>query len=166
MKQEKPGFTVTEFLVYFFLLMLVTTLTVHWVVSSHVRIAYNRAHTLTFIECSCAHDVLARDLRCAPTEVQSWKVFGDGQWVWRTPEGDVGWELDDGLLVRSHGLYNMVTRTWIKRIRSLVARGVERCSLSRIGVHDAFSSVASTLTAEKHHYAEKRVSMLRNRRIS
>jgi len=130
---KKNGFSLIEFLIYFFLVLLLSTLVIHWVTSSHIRMSSVGNRCLQSLAVCAAVDCLMRDLYAAPYDLREWKLCDDALgYVWHVGTLDIGLSCSDGILVRSEGVYNGTSHEWTARKKSVIAQDITSCTLTRV----------------------------------
>ena len=130
---NRHGFSLIEFTIYFFLVLLLSTLVIHWVSSSHIRMSRVGNKCLQSLAVCAAADCLMRDLYTAPSDLEKWKLCDESAgYVFCAGSLDVGFACDEGSLVRSEGTYNTTAGAWSTRKKSVIARDVTACTLTRV----------------------------------
>jgi len=116
MMQQK-GFTLIEWLIYFFLITSVLTGIFHFATTMQQRlISFSKTSGMMCQLCA-AHDALAHDIARAPSDVACWEQpIGPTSLCWKQGNKKIRWELHKKNLRR--------IETKIKSKASLVARNV------------------------------------------
>jgi len=124
MRRNGAGFLLFEFMLYLFLAIVIASLTSYVAVTTYTQMLACTTRCAVAVAASCALDVLVRDLRQAPAERSSWKSISDGDYVWHTPQGDLGWQLRTQSLVRTSGIFDSVSHEWQHATHSVIMDNV------------------------------------------
>lgn len=126
----RPGISLVECLLYVMLTTMVIMLSMSWIAQSHAKLITLNASNDAYMSVCALQDLLARDLRSAPSNCDAWKEVSPGVYVWRTEQGDLGWELQDEQMRRIEGIYDEHAKKWGKHHTSVIANGVYSFTLA------------------------------------
>lgn len=119
MKQNKKGFSLIEFTVYFFITIVVFIMLFNFFLTTNFYVQKQEQQCNTCINLSTAHMMLQRDIFASPAERSAWHVLTNTEIVWRSDKKACGWVLDDGNLYRIEGSYH---NGWQTKKKSLVLK--------------------------------------------
>ncbi len=131
MHKRQNGFLVFEFLIYLFLSILLVTLCLHWAINLYVPMMFRSRQSNTIVSFYAACDLIARDIRMAPSDRSLWKKIDPSTLIWHTNDGDIGWFYNDqGKLTRFQGSYDATAGVWHKKVQSTVLQSVDHVSFT------------------------------------
>lgn len=123
MKSGVPGFTLLEWVIYFFLTIVVVTLMFEYVVGVRRHVVGITQQASTLAQLSAAHDACVRDVSAAAERQGQWRVVGPSSLVWQKGTMQCSWSVEEGALVRRERLFDAVKKEWKPVHKSVVARG-------------------------------------------
>lgn len=117
------GFTIIEWTIYFFLVMVVVTGIFHYVVGvRHHLVAMGRQSGALSQLCA-AQDACVRDLQGASNEVAYWHELGPESLAWQKGHIIYCWAVESGLLVRREKVFDPLKKSWKSLHKSVVTHG-------------------------------------------
>lgn len=146
MRNRVAGFLLFEFMMYLMLAMVVVYLASYLAVTTYTQILVCTNRCSLSVATSCALDVLVRDVRQAPADQSLWKSMQDGDYVWRTYQGDVGWQLRKKNLVRTSGIFDSVMHTWKDAAQSVIVDNVVDFTCHCVHKNSLIEYVVCTIT--------------------
>lgn len=152
------GYLIIELLVYCALIAGMILITLEWSVAHYLAANKQEQQQEIRTQLHMAHCILIRDIQQSATALSEWRQCNPNDYVWRTHDGDVGWQVHNQQLMRIQGTYNQRTATWHARSKGLVAGGVQ--ALEIVPCNDT-ARVTCTLTSI-HHDTCVRTVALRN----
>jgi len=172
--KHASGFTIIEWLIYFFLITTVLTGIFHFVATTQQKLLHLSKKSSAVAQLCGALDALVHDLATAPTDLQKWTLLGPGQISWKKSDGTIGWNLNKKNLYRSYQQFDKNKQAWGKKKKNIVARGVE--SIQFIPSYEKFfagnKQLVQTITCKLRYVVEGRIStvertvLLRNRVVT
>ncbi len=118
------GFTIIEWLIYFFLISFVLTGIFHFAFTIHQNVVQTEGRSTLLLSLSIAHDVVARDLAVAPGSLERWKNFQGDFISWKQDEREIFLGKEKESLVRTERKFNRKLNKWGKKTKSLLARHI------------------------------------------
>jgi len=126
------AFTLLEMVIALALMSLLSLLVAQWVASSQVVLRHHAQRATRLMAIYSAQGLLARDMQQAPSDRKDWLLVGDGAYVWRTANFDIGWHVEKEVLYRTQGHYDLKKKSWAKHKKNCVAVGVRQCGLTLV----------------------------------
>jgi len=120
----KSGFTLIEWLIYFFLITIVLTGIFHFVATVQQRSSGLKKRTNLFSHMCSIQDALAHDIMTAPTNPKNWDECGPSSLVWRNGDVKVRWKRDGKRLIREKSTFDVSKKTWTSQRKSVVAHTI------------------------------------------
>lgn len=114
-------FSLTSFMVYFLMLMLLSTLLFQGAARVQAALIKQEKRVQFFMQLCSVHDVLERDLYGALPDRKIWQCSA-GQLIWHCKECAYGWQVIAGAIYRLQGQYNDETKSWSECTKSLIAQ--------------------------------------------
>ena len=122
----QKGFTIIEWLIYFFLICFILTGIFHFVAINQQRLFKLSKKSSAVAQLCGAQDGFARDLSCICVDTVTWTFFGEEEIAWQTEKQKVNWILKKRKLYRSQQEFNQETKAWKKKKRIVVARNIQK----------------------------------------
>lgn len=110
------GFTLIEWLIYFFLIISVLTGIFYFVATTQQRVVLLGKRSGIISQLSAAQDLLARDIASSPSMRDQWNQIGPNAISWQQDDKKISWNMEN------QNLY----RTKSGSRRAVVARGLSR----------------------------------------
>ena len=110
------GFTLIEWLIYFFLIISVLTGIFHFVATTQQRVIKLGRRSRIIAQLTATHDLLARDIASSPSMKDQWNQIGPDALSWQQDDEKISWSM------QNQNLY----RTKSGSRRAVVARGLSR----------------------------------------
>lgn len=149
------GFTLIEWLVYFFLIITVLTGIFHFVATTQQQVIKLGKGSRMISQLSAAQDLLARDIASSPAMQNQWKQIGPDALSWKQGDEKISWSL------QKKNLY----RTKSGSRKSVVARGLLRAEfVPQFGPNNTVRSIMCIFETET--YSLERIMSLQNRVIA
>jgi len=162
---KKNGFTIIEWLVSFFLFLLVTTFAFQIVTRVHANLYRYGKRSHYAAQLYAALDVLRRKVYQAPSEKSKWKKISDSELIWYDEREnlDVGWFVEKEQFFMATGLYEQ--DRWKKRRRNLIAKNIRTIKFDNHANENNIKSIRILLEGECEgkKYNFERIMALRNR---
>lgn len=131
--QKYNGFTLLEILIYILFFSFITLAASMWIARLWQFSMLRSKKQESLITLYCAHDVLIRDLRAAPSDPTQWKATQENCIIWHTKNGDIGWLQDNDQLIRIEGRYNNTKKKWTKKTKSIIAKKINNVQFHMVG---------------------------------
>ena len=147
-------------LIVFFLMQCIVTTTL-----SLKKVCTSNA---AFCQLFAAHHLLEFDLQSAPQSLRDWKLISDSALVWKGAQIDRGWLFEKNKVSRIHGTYNASEQKWTKKVKHIVARGIDRLqfTVQKHGSENSdMRSVQYTLATQAASYTLDHTVMIQNRKL-
>jgi len=119
-KRSSYGFLLIETMVYSFILILLSLLSMLYATHLYMNTHNILARQHQYVQLSTALDLLVADLSRASSQKNGWHLITPEQHIWSTMHKDVGLENTQRGIVRSEGHFDRKQQKWIKRTRSLL----------------------------------------------
>lgn len=119
MATTTQGFMLVEWLVYFFLILLVLTIIFHFSATVQQQLVFWGRRSETFSQLCVTQDLFARDVSSAPIELNQWDVLESESIAWRHNKVITSWEFHDKTLMRVEKGGDRNTRK-----KSVIARNI------------------------------------------
>ena len=100
MATNTQGFLLVEWLVYFFLILLVLTIIFHFSATIQQQLIFWGRRSETFSDLCVAQDLFFRDVSSAPIELNQWHKLEADSIAWRHNKVIISWEFHDKTLMR------------------------------------------------------------------
>lgn len=124
--QSKRGFTLIEWMIYFFLISTVLTGIFHFVATVHQRISKLKRETHLFAHLCSLQDALAHDIMRAPANLNCWDELGPSCLAWRKDNNKIIWKQKGNTLVREAHHFDAKSKKWISQRKSVVAHTIKK----------------------------------------
>ncbi len=168
MIRVQKGFSLIELLVsmavgYFLITVLFSAL---WVVYN--RLSVMREHNNCWAQLSVARDIMERDLKGIPCEYSQFKKIAADALIWPLGNGaDRGYELEETVLKRIEGHYDVKTHQWHGAVRSPVINKVTRFTFDVERNSSLVSGIKISLAIEnkKEEINDTFIIATRNRQV-
>ena len=170
MATNTQGFMLVEWLVYFFLILLVLTIIFHFSATIQKQLVFWGRRSETFSDLCVAQDLFFRDVSSAPIELNQWDKLEADSIAWRYNKVIISWEFHDKTLVRvEKGRDRRVKNS---RKKSVIARNIAAVQftphykkIAIPGFEKVLQSISCRLTivVAKKTYELERTVLLRNR---
>lgn len=121
---NQDGFTLIEWLIYFFLICTILTGMFHFVATNQQALLSLSKKSSVISQMCAAQDGIARDIATAPTDLKAWNFLGPEQIAWQTGTQKIGWSLNNGSLYRAHQEFDQIKKMWGKNKKAVVARNI------------------------------------------
>jgi len=148
------GFTLIEWLVYFFLIITVLTGIFHFVATTQQQVIKLGKGSRMISQLSAAQDLLARDISSSPAMQNQWEQIGPDVLSWKQGDEKISWSLQKKNLYR--------TKTGSRK--AVVACGLSRAEfVPQFGPNNTVRSITCILETET--CSLERIVSLQNRVI-
>jgi hypothetical protein len=121
---NKHGFVLFECIIYFCLLVIVTSLTINWALITHAGLKTQSKLCIKHMNILAAQDFLMRQLRAAPAAKYLWKKMESDQLIWLDHDIDRGLLKEGDKLFLVQGHYNEVLSDWKDMHKSLISDSI------------------------------------------
>lgn len=126
MNRNVHGFTVLEWMIYFFLVLVVVTGVFQFAAGVRRHVVAVSEQVGCISHASAALDALVRDLALAPQKLDEWQEQGPEKIAWKYGNTLIAWEVEEGnVLVRKEKTMDQATHMWKPTKKSVVARDVD-----------------------------------------
>ena len=125
MRKTCDGFSIIEFSIYFLVMQVCLMVMIHWTALQTLHMKKDHASCLKIVALYAAHDRIVQDIRMTQASDIDWGK-ARMSFVWPINQKSVGWEIKEGKLFRSEGLYDLGNEIWIRRKKNLVAQNVKK----------------------------------------
>lgn len=119
----QKGFTLIEWMIYFFLIMAVLTGVFHFATSVQQNFFSLSRKSGMLSQLSVSLDAMAYDLSTSPVEVKQWEMLGPTSVVWKQDNKKIEWFLEKNILRRKEHEHSPDAKA-NKTKTSIVARNV------------------------------------------
>jgi len=123
MATTTKGFTLIEWVLYFFLLLLVLTIIFHFSATVQQQLVHWGRRSDSLSQLSVAQDLFFRDVSCAPIELNQWDVLASEHIAWWQEKVRISWEFHEGTLMRVEKDGNK-SENKRSRKKSVIARNI------------------------------------------
>jgi len=123
---NKAGFTIIEWLIYFFLIIFVLTGLFHFVATTQQRLLGLSTKSSEIAQLVGAQDGLAGDIAVAPTDPEVWTVLAQDKLAWTKKKKKICWSFEKGKLYRCEQRFDAQKKEWKKKRKAIVCRSVEQ----------------------------------------
>ncbi|MCA9769921.1 hypothetical protein KC460_00965 [Candidatus Dependentiae bacterium] len=124
-KYGLSGYSLISFLMYLMSFSVLSLIVFEYGIHMNKN-GFFQQHTVnSIISLSIACDVLMRDICQAPAQLVMWKECSQNMLIWRFSNKDIGWYLDNTMLVRVEGVYNKNQGSWSSKRKSVVATHIK-----------------------------------------
>ncbi len=117
------GFTMIEWTIYFFLVMVVVTGIFQYVAGVRQHLVGLAQQSSALSQLSAAQDACVRDLSAAPNNIDQWHELGPASLAWHSGQTMCCWAVEEGMLVRREKNFDVTKKVWRSAHKSVVARG-------------------------------------------
>src|ERR1700688_4254537 len=94
------GVSLLELVFYLAIFSLLISTSFYWVTSTCIPCVLDSKKINIMIETETAIDLFLRDIKGAPAQRKKWKCITGSELIWQTNEGEIGWALKNGRMVR------------------------------------------------------------------
>ena len=94
------GFTLIEWVLYFFLILLVLTIIFHFSATVQQQLVHWGKRSDSLSQLCVVQDLFFRDVSCAPIGLDQWDVLASEHIAWRQEKVRISWEFHKGTLMR------------------------------------------------------------------
>ncbi len=140
------GFSLIEAMIYCTVLAILVMTWFHGMITSHVAFARESERITQLSNLYAAQDILRHDIRQASAHVDAWKKQSDSEIIWHVHKADVGWVLQDGVLLRIEGNYDSKQKKWHDKKQSIALFDVSQVSFVKHGDKNYIKSITCQLT--------------------
>lgn len=130
MNNNNQGFMLIECMIYFCLLVIVTSLTCKWAFITNGALKIGNNKCLNHMSTLAAQDFVIRLLRSTPAQKKSWKKIDFDHLVWIAQDTDMGLYKDENKLFFVQGSYNDTLHEWRDSHKSLISESVNNLSFT------------------------------------
>jgi len=117
------GFTLIEWVLYFFLILLVLTVIFHFSATVQQQLVHWGRRSDALSQLCVVQDLFSRDLSCAPIDLKQWDVVTSENIAWWQKNVRISWEFHEGTLVRVEKDSNQSTNKRSRK-KSVIARNI------------------------------------------
>lgn len=163
-----PGYFLLECLCYIAITTLIIFFLMRTIVTTTVSLKKTCKTNTALCQIFAAHQLLEHDLHGAPQSMRDWKLLSDTALIWKSNDTDRGWLFEKNKLSRIHGLYNYSQEKWTKKVKHIVARGIERLTFTvkRNGSeHSDVQAVNYVIAAHGTPFVLDHTVMIQNRKL-
>lgn len=161
---NKPGFFLTETIIYVALFSLLIALILPAVMHDASMLSERRNSLQYRAQMHAALECFVRDIQKAPQEKKWWPLYQQDQLVWQHKEESISWLVQKGALIRRKGLYNTKKNIWKKKTQSLAAHSIKSVTFDVEQKKNCITAIKITLESDKSVCCSRYVT-LRNRII-
>jgi len=117
------GFTLIEWVLYFFLILLVLTIIFHFSATVQQQLVLWGRRSDSLSELCVAQDLFFRDVSSAPIWLNQWDVLTSEHIAWRQEKVSISWEFHEGTLMRVEKDGNQSKNKRLRK-KSVIARNI------------------------------------------
>jgi hypothetical protein len=100
-------------MLYCLIAALLTVFVGKFLSKSIVVLANDAAQTAQTMNVHTAFALLSRDVEQAQSELDSWRMIGSNELIFKTATGDIGWKFNQKGLYRCAGSYDFKKKRWL-----------------------------------------------------
>jgi hypothetical protein len=148
MKVVVSGFMLIEWVLYFFLSILLVMGVLEYVVGVRHHIVCMAEHSTMLAQLSAAHDACVRDVSTID-DTARWKELGPHALVWQCGTTSYSWTVEAGTLVRHEKRFDPHKKTWEGARKSVVARDIVEFYIEPLYAYEPAQSTKQRLVGMK-----------------
>jgi len=121
---NQSGFTIIEWMIYFFLIVFVLTGLFHFATKTQQKLLSLSKKSGIVAHLCGAQDGLAQDIAVAPINLQAWDTLSKEQIAWTQKKKKICWNCEKKTLYRSEQVFDEKIKAWLKKKKIVVCRNV------------------------------------------
>lgn len=126
----RRGFTLIEMMVYMAGSLVLIAVFLGFMYRMYASLRIVSIHTQNYVHDALAFNRLLEDMMRAPAACASYKKIAEHEIIFVGADGDCGWRLKKGKLVRLRGSYTAATDMWREKVTSVVAHKIKDLSFT------------------------------------
>lgn len=124
--RAKPGFFISEFLLYLALSGCIAVFIMHYVYGTSIRLRQTTHQTDRIASLYAALDAISNDIEQAPSLCSDWRTLTQDELAWQQGDTRIGWKLEEGALKRSTQNYREREEKWKRSVTHIALEDVVR----------------------------------------
>ena len=141
---RQSGFTLIELLIYITLCAGLAITVFSFVARAAHDCLQSQKTTNELVEVALAQELLARDIRNAPSQKRAWKKISNHELIWSGENGDLGWSSSDNALFRLTGTYNAELNRWEHKRKTSFAKLLHGATFSVFEMNNRITHITTT----------------------
>lgn len=162
------GFTIIEWLIYFFILISVFVCVFHFITRIQLNLINISNKSGIVSQISVAHDAIEKDLSVSPCDLEMWNEITEERIAYKMNNLKIIWDFSKKNLYRIEEKIDLQQKKRVAQKKSVVARNISQVTFIPHYTEDTSANKKRMLhrmdcTIEHEAYTSKRTTVIKNR---